>query len=870
VSSGCHIGSAALDVPDRLTDVTSWHTHIPFAFWCIEMLRPRVVVELGTHRGDSYSAFCQAVDRLGTETTCYAVDTWQGDPQAGFYGEDVHDELRSYHDPRYGHFSQLVRSTFDEAVSRFADGSIDLLHVDGLHTREAPQHDLETWLPKLSRSAVVLFHDTNVHAPGFGVWQFWEEIRERYPHFEFLHGHGLGVLLVGEDPPEPARRLAASTPEEVAEIRATFSRLGATVADMAERRRTVREVSALRAEVARLAATLAEAVQGSAKVVASEVERLGELTEAVKRDTARLAGVAARVDETLEVARAARSWVMLPRRLGHAAKVVGQVLYWAATLQLRLGLRRRKYARLIRRSGLFQAEHYLAQLPDPRVARGDPLWHFLCHGAAEELDPNPFFDTSYYVAHHPQAAEPGKNPLVHFLRSNPAAGLSPGPAFDAAAYLARYPDVAATGVNALVHYLRTGIAEGRELTPLAALPDPKDARALSDALIARAATLVPDARPSRVLVVDQWILTPDRDSGSVRMFAILKLLRALGHEVTFVSENEERRPRHEEDIRRLGIEVLQGHARALAHLDAEGHRYGFALLSRPNVYDRFAPAVRAHAIHATLIYDTVDLHWVRLQRAARVTRDAALLEEAERYRVIERLGAETADVVLAITPDERDALRAECPGARVEVVPNIHRCAPSERPWAERKGLMFIGGYDHLPNRDAVEWFAREILPLVRRRLPDVVLHAIGSNPPETFGKLASAAVDVVGYVPDVEPWFDRTRVFVAPLRYGAGMKGKVGQAMSHGLPLVTTSIGAEGMGLRPGENALVADDAEAFAAAVIRLYEDELLWSRLARSSVQHVQEHFSEETVRAQLARIFSEARAADRVAAGAEGPR
>lgn len=872
MSTGLRIGSAAFSTPDRLTDVTSWHTLIPFAFWCVEELRPRVFVELGTHRGDSYSAFCQAVDLLGLSTACHAVDSWEGDPHAGFYGEEVYAELRAYHDPRYGRFSQLVRSTFDDAVSRFADGSIDLLHVDGLHTREAPQHDLETWLPKLSRRAVVLFHDTNVHQPGFGVWQFWEEISARYPSFTFFHGHGLGVLVVGEDAPEPARRLAASTPEQASEIRAEFVRLGAAVAATAERRRLARDLAALREEVARASAEeagSAAARDAAVRRLAEDVARLAGDVAPLGAAVARLAEGSARQGRTLgevhEIARAIRPWALLPLRLAHALRVAGQVLWWAASFQLRSGLRRRKYARLIRRSGLFQPEHYLAQLRDRRAARRDPLWHFLTRGAAEGLDPNPLFDTSYYVEHHPAAGMPGKNPLVHFIRSGSAKGLRPSPGFDSAFYLARYPDVAASGMIPLAHYLAYGAAEGRLAAP-PGLPDPAEARELSDRLLERAAQLAPDGGAGRVLVVDTWIVTPDRDSGSVRMFAILQLLRELGHEVTFVSESEERRPRHEEDIRRLGVEVVQGFAQALAHLAAEGHRYRFVLLSRPTVYERFLPAVRAHAIHASVIYDTVDVHWVRLLRAARVTGDAALLAEAERFRTIERLGAETADVVVAITPDDRDALRAECPAARLEVLPNIHRCKPTPRPWAERRDLMFIGGYDHTPNVDAVEWFVKQILPVVRRTVPDVVLHVIGSNPPEALTRLASPSVNVVGWVEDVEPWFDRARVFVAPLRYGAGMKGKVGHAMSHGLPLVTTSVGAEGMGLRDGEHALVADEAKPFAAAVVRLYEDEVLWSRLARSSLQHVEENFSERAVRARVAALFADPARAERAA----GPR
>ncbi len=191
-----------LEHPHHLTDVSSWHGHIPFAFWCVATLRPRVFVELGTHKGDSYAAFCQAIDHLSLDTACFAVDTWRGDDHAGLYDDSVYAALARYHDARYRRFSQLLRTTFDEAAAYFPDQKIDLLHIDGLHTYEAVRHDFETWLPKLSDRAVVLFHDINVRENGFGVWRFWEEVSQRYPHFSFTHSHGLGVLAVGPYVPD--------------------------------------------------------------------------------------------------------------------------------------------------------------------------------------------------------------------------------------------------------------------------------------------------------------------------------------------------------------------------------------------------------------------------------------------------------------------------------------------------------------------------------------------------------------------------------------------------------------------------------------------------------------------------------------------
>lgn len=178
---------------------SGWFGHVPFAHWLMGVLKPNLLVELGTHNGVSYSAFCSSVLREELNTRCYAVDTWQGDEHAGFYDGTVYSNFKKFHDDNFKHFSTLLRKTFNEALEHFGDGTIDLLHIDGLHTYDAVAHDYKTWETKISSRGVVLFHDINEYKEGFGVWKFWQEVRELFPSFEFLHGHGLGVLLVGED-----------------------------------------------------------------------------------------------------------------------------------------------------------------------------------------------------------------------------------------------------------------------------------------------------------------------------------------------------------------------------------------------------------------------------------------------------------------------------------------------------------------------------------------------------------------------------------------------------------------------------------------------------------------------------------------------
>jgi hypothetical protein len=184
--------------PKRLLMQSSeWITHTPFAFFLISILKPKVVVELGVSDGQSYTAFCQAVKTLKLNTQCYGIDTWKDDISLGEYGEKNYAELSFYNQMEYSEFSRLLRMTFNEALTHFKDGSIDLLHIDGSHTYENVKNDFNAWLPKMSPAGVMVFHDTFIKDKDFGVWKLWEEISRQYSSFEFVHGCGLGVAAIG-------------------------------------------------------------------------------------------------------------------------------------------------------------------------------------------------------------------------------------------------------------------------------------------------------------------------------------------------------------------------------------------------------------------------------------------------------------------------------------------------------------------------------------------------------------------------------------------------------------------------------------------------------------------------------------------------
>ena len=474
--------------PTRTGVESTWYGHIPFAHWLVAATRPRVLVELGAHNGVSYAAFCAAAAQAGAGTRCYAVDTWQGDGHAGEYGDQVYDDLRRFHDPLYGAFSTLMRCTFAEALPHFADGSVDLLHIDGFHTYAAVAEDYRTWRPKLSPRAVVLFHDTNERRADFGVWRLWAELSAEHPGFEFLHSHGLGVLAVGADAPAAVRALCAAGPEAAALLRERFGTLGERWMDHFEASHAVTAQRAAEASNAGLRGEVAalHEFRGRAEAAEADAEALGHDLDALQREHADTLDELARAwtfQSALEakldardgqadhlqslLAQRAADWervhVVLAARDADAAALRAELaqaraerdalhasLSWRITRPVRqvAGLpplrRARRLAGLALRGKLGEHRAFLAQ----RSAE------------VEALRATPLFDAAWYLQQHPALAAAGHDPAAHFAWTGAAAGAQPNPWFDTGWYIARNPEVAASGENPLLHWLRVGAAAG--------------------------------------------------------------------------------------------------------------------------------------------------------------------------------------------------------------------------------------------------------------------------------------------------------------------------------------------------------------------------------------------------------------------------
>ncbi|MGE0226768.1 MAG: glycosyltransferase, partial [Acetobacteraceae bacterium] len=364
---------------------------------------------------------------------------------------------------------------------------------------------------------------------------------------------------------------------------------------------------------------------------------------------------------------------------------------------------------------------------------------------------------------------------------------------------------------------------------------------------------------SRFMIIASEYPEPDKASGALRLFTLVSLL-ARHHCVLFAAVEPNGALAGtcaaSANLESVGVEIARGALpAAVAAFAPEIVMFEFYHQAREdfvNVVRRGAPGVR-------VLVDSVDLHFVRFEAQARLSGDPEDVARAQRTRTQELAAYRRADMTIAVSRDEESKLRELLPGRAVTTIPNIHAIHPYlDLAARNTHELVFVGGFRHEPNVDAVRYFCTEVMPRILARYPTARLTIIGSHPPSAVTALAGPAVDVVGYVPETAPYLQRACISVAPLRFGGGMKGKVGEAMSFGLPVVTTSFGAEGFGLVPGEHLLVGDDPATFADHVVALLEDPARRDAIGRAGHRFISEHYSLDAVAAQLDDLIMRARA------------
>jgi GT2 family glycosyltransferase len=358
------------------------------------------------------------------------------------------------------------------------------------------------------------------------------------------------------------------------------------------------------------------------------------------------------------------------------------------------------------------------------------------------------------------------------------------------------------------------------------------------------------------LVFDHRTLEFDNNSGDLRMYSILRILRSLFWNITFYPANRADTEPYATRMRQAGIEAVRNDDTLEDFLDKRGNLYDLVLLSRYQVAPQYIDSVCTRCPRSLIVVDFPDLVSVRRMREAELAGDQHGISEGKRISLVEQELARKADLVTTITQTERNVLLNSNTRLAVEVLPNVHEPMRKGLPFGKRKGLLFVAGFEHPPNTDAVLYMINQVYPLIRRHLRSVELLIVGSKMPDAVRSIKADGVRVLGFVENLDSTLASCRVFVAPLRYGAGLKGKVGMAMAAGLPVVTTSIGAEGIENRGEKRLLVADDPGEFADKVVRLYTDHTLWQGLSKNAKIYANANYSPATIRRRLHQILEKA--------------
>jgi len=476
----------------------------------------------------------------------------------------------------------------------------------------------------------------------------------------------------------------------------------------------------------------------------------------------------------------------------------------------------------------------------PPRRRGNPLTNFLIQ-RTEVAD---HFDADYYLRTNRDLGDWRTRPWRHYVTHGRYEYRSPNEEFDARWYRSAYADVGGSPIDPLLHYLLWGRSESRPTKPRPKKPAVKQLPPTDVwrkiAIMNRYRALQPphdDPSSSRsILVVDLKVPTPDYDSGSVRAYEMLKLLHEQGWKVHFLALTPQCETRHYQLLTEVCESVNVEPMTLLEVLDHHVVPFSHAMLCRPEVIARVLPLLRLISPDTKVLYDTVDLHWVRFERQMTYD-DTMQLEQVELFRRIEEFGITRSDAVIAVSTADQATIQMVAPDVQSFVIPNIVSTVSRGLPREKRSNIVFVGSGDHAPNQDCVRQLVEEIIPLADFPSEFGKFLIVGKGFESFAEQSSSDRVEFLGYVEDLDELLRGCLVMVAPLRYGAGMKGKILSAMANGLPVVTTQIGAEGMNIDHEVNGVLAESPLETINAVRRVGTDASLWETLSANGVLHIE---------------------------------
>lgn len=347
----------------------------------------------------------------------------------------------------------------------------------------------------------------------------------------------------------------------------------------------------------------------------------------------------------------------------------------------------------------------------------------------------------------------------------------------------------------------------------------------------------------KALVFDWTTPQPDKDSGSIDTVNYIRMLQILGFKVVFCPHDEDYAWHYTDALQQLGVECLYYPYTDTPkeHLQRFGSSYDLVLLHRVHFAEMEIDNVRKYCRKARVLFNTVDLHYIREARQAELEQSKERAKVARLTRKRELMMMRKTSATIVISEHERAIVRRECPRVQVAAIPYIRAVTDSIAPFHARRDIVFVGNFRFAPNIDAVHYFLRDIWPQVRAELPDAGFLVVGGDMPEQLLALRAEGVRLLGYVEDLTALLDRCRITVAPLRFGAGIKGKIGTSLCHGVPCVATPLAAEGMDLTDRVEIMLGADPEAFAQAIIAIYRDEALWTRVSNNGLDFARREFS-----------------------------